>query len=331
MILGHWKGFAKLVSSIVLLAILFAFVDWREGLSLLLAVDLKPLAFVFVLYVVGLWLSSVKWRMLLVIQNVSTTVGQLFRLYWTGAFIGNFLPSTVGGDFSRLAFLRSTNRLAEVAASIVLERVTGLVVLLVFSIFSLSLRPQYFGDSFLLPVLWLIVCAVLGVVFVVYAFSAYIVAWLGRLNLNEKWLLYKVVVKARKVMFAILFFREQALVLFNCMALSCVFYLLSFVAQYLIFYSLGLHVPVVEIMFILPIISLISLIPISLNSFGLTESVFVLFFVRAGLESSEALAAALLGRALMILFSSLGGIWWFIERQKLKIMQRSSDGNNVGN
>lgn len=316
MISGHWKIFAKLVFSIALMAILFALVDWREGLSLLLAVDLTPLALVFVLYVVGLWLSSVKWRMLLVIQEVSTTVAQLFRLYWTGAFIGNFLPSTVGGDFSRLAFLRSTNRLAEVAASIVLERVTGLVVLLVFSVFSLSLRPQYFGDSFLLPALWLIVCAVLGLVSVIYIFSEYIVVWLNKLGLSEELLLSRVAVKAKKVLVAILLFREHTFVLLKCFVLSFIFYFLSFVAQYFIFYSLDLHVSVVEIMFILPIISLISLIPISLNSFGLTESVFVLFFVRAGLDSSEALAVALLGRALTILFSSLGGIWWFIEKQK---------------
>ena len=314
---GYWKFIAKLVASITLLGVLFIFVDWREGLSLLLEVDLKPLVLVFALYAIGLWLCSVKWRMLLNVHEVSVPVAKLFRFYWIGAFISNFLPSTVGGDFSRLTFLRSTNRLAEVAASIVLERMTGMFMLIVFSGFSLSLRAHYFGDSFLLLVLWLIFGLSLGALLVSFIYNRNIVVWLGQLSLDENGFTCKFLVKAKKVLVALLFCQEQKLVLFNCLALSFVFYCLSFLGQQLIFFSLGLSVPFTEIMFILPLVSLISFVPISLNSIGLTESAFVFFFVQAGMQPSEALAAALLGRILTVLFSSFGGILLLIENNTI--------------
>jgi glycosyltransferase 2 family protein len=72
----------------------------------------------------------------------------LLRAYWIDAFFSNYFPSNIGGDIVRILLLRHLGRSAEVAASVVLERVTGFLVLLILAAFGLAVRPKYFdrGD-----------------------------------------------------------------------------------------------------------------------------------------------------------------------------------------
>jgi hypothetical protein len=55
--------------------------------------------------------------------------------------LSNFLPTSVGGDAVRLALTPSKGRLARVAGSILVERLTGLLVMLALCAIGLSLRP----------------------------------------------------------------------------------------------------------------------------------------------------------------------------------------------
>jgi hypothetical protein len=74
--------------------------------------------------------------------------------------------------------------------------------------------------------------------------------------------------------------------------------------------------PIVEIIFVAPIIPLVSIIPIGLNGIGLTEGAYVLFYTQAWLTPYEAFAAALIRRLLVTLVSLFGGILWIVEKRK---------------
>ena len=71
----------------------------------------------------------------------------------------------------------------------------------------------------------------------------------------------------------------------------------------------SLDVRVEDVFFITAWISLLSLIPLSLNSIGITEGAFVVLYGTVGVLPSEALAAALLVRFGMIILSLLGGLF----------------------
>ena len=53
----------------------------------------------------------------------------LLRAYWIGTFLNNYLPSSVGGDFVRMLTLGPLAPMAPVAASVLVERMTGIAAL----------------------------------------------------------------------------------------------------------------------------------------------------------------------------------------------------------
>ncbi len=72
--------------------------------------------------------------------------------------------------------------------------------------------------------------------------------------------------------------------------------------------ALGVDVSYGSVLFIVLLINVISLIPISINGWGLREGAFVLMFTQVGVGGGEALAVALLGRVTGILKLTVGGI-----------------------
>ena len=82
------------------------------------------------------------------------------------------------------------------------------------------------------------------------------------------------------------------------------------------FKVLALNVEIEAVFFIAAWISLFSLIPLSLNSLGLTEGAFVLLYGMVGVLPHEALAVALLGRFFRLIFSLPGGAFLLFPMKK---------------
>jgi uncharacterized protein (TIRG00374 family) len=138
------KILLKFTVGIALLLILLRFIDWRRSVVILL--DTSPLPVLVALFVVSLnmLISTHKWYILLLAQSIVVPWDWLLKCYWIGSFFSNYLPSNIGGDMVRLMMMQHLKNSAQVAASIFLERLTGFVVLLGFSMFMLLMRPQHF-------------------------------------------------------------------------------------------------------------------------------------------------------------------------------------------
>lgn len=310
------KFFLRAIFSILLLLALFFFLDWRQTLALFRQMDFLPLFLAIPLFPLGLLISAEKWRLLLQAHRVGIGSWTLFKLYWIGAFLSNFLPSSIGGDVSRLAFMRQTGRLAEVAASIVMERLTGFVVLLAFATLSLVCGGVYFQNTSLEYILWLLVVGSwLGLCLAVFCGDRLTCLVEGFLRVREG-LASRLLVKWKKVTKALALYRGHRGVLKSCLFLSIVFYLLIIVSQFLFFCSLGIQIELGKVFLVAPLIILISSLPISVNSLGLTEGAYVLLFSLVGVPAEESLAVALLARFLQILLSSFGGIFLFDSKLK---------------
>ena len=122
-------------------------------------------------------------------------------------------------------------------------------------------------------------------------------------------LLQNILSKFEKLMLSIALYREKKYAVMITFVVSLVFYASLVIFQYLTFASLGIDIPFKEVILIAPIIPLISLLPISLNGIGIAEGAFVIMYTQLGVSPEEALAAALLRRILLLLFSLFGGIF----------------------
>src|SRR5437870_541947 len=87
-------------------------------------------------------LSALRWQRVLIALELPARLPSLLGHYLAGLFVGNFLPSTIGGDVLRVARLSAENgEPPPTFASVVLERLSGWIVLPVMTLAALALQP----------------------------------------------------------------------------------------------------------------------------------------------------------------------------------------------
>lgn len=123
----------KLVISLGLLAILFyLFLSKPQDRELLFTALTTAhygyLLLALALFVLAVISNAVKWYILLKAQGIPVPLTALINYTFVGFFFNNFLPANVGGDVMRgFGLARYTARSAEAAASVVVDRVIGLM------------------------------------------------------------------------------------------------------------------------------------------------------------------------------------------------------------
>ena len=303
------KTILRTFVAVVLCGILLSFVDWRQAAYLLLDIKILPASYAFLLLFFGLVVSALKWQLLLKALDIQVPIIDLSRLYWSATFFQNFLPSSVGGDIVRLTVMRKTRRLAAVAASIFIERLTGFITLLGLAFLAFLVRPQYFYLVDKGALIWFFLAGLIVTIFLFLYFAREIANNLAVRIPDKMVLLQNILSKFEKLMLSIALYREKKYAVMITFVVSLVFYASLVIFQYLTFASLGIDIPFKEVILIAPIIPLISLLPISLNGIGIAEGAFVIMYTQLGVSPEEALAAALLRRILLLLFSLFGGIF----------------------
>jgi uncharacterized protein (TIRG00374 family) len=311
------KRWIKPVVAILLFVILFQFVDWRQAVSKLSDASIGYSFAALFLATLGLILSALRWRVLLTAHELQVSPVDAIRVYWIGMFFSNFLPSNVGGDVVRASITRPEGKLAQVAASIVVERVTGVVVLLLLAIVALTLRPQYFEVAGLLPIIWITIGSMAAAVGAVVLFGERLAALLAAIrDRSRSGLVTRVLGKVGKLIDAVNDYKRTPAIVVSALVLALPFYVSVVVFQYSLVTAVGSTLPITEVLFVAPLIPLVSLIPVSLNALGIAEGAFVLFYTQAGLSPEEALAAALLRRVVVLVVSGVGGVFWITSKKE---------------
>lgn len=304
----------QIVVACTALVLLLFLVDWRKTTAALANADPGWILAAFLISVVGVLLSAAKWQGLLRHGGIRLPLAATTRLYWIGMFFSNFLPTSVGGDAVRLALTPARGRLANAAGSILIERLTGLFVMLALCVPALSLRPIFLEHVGLHDLLLAVVLALtFGTILLLLAprFLAYSLPWLMR---HAPCPLHRVmgVIHAASITIA-----EQASstgALTRAILLSLPFYGTIILAQYAVLEAVGSTLSLSEVVLLAPIVPLLTILPLSINGLGLAEGVFVLLYSQAGVMPELALAAAVLRRLVDLANSALGGLFWLCQR-----------------
>ncbi len=86
-------------------------------------------------------LAAARWHEVALTLGMRTPLGRLVNHYLAGQFVGNFLPTTIGGDVLRVTRLgRDTLDRPNAFASVIIERLTGWVVLPLLTLIALAIN-----------------------------------------------------------------------------------------------------------------------------------------------------------------------------------------------
>jgi len=149
-----WRRFKQVVPWILMVGVLVLMgrlIDVRATLTALSRLTPKAIVLTTVLFLLDRFSMSFKWNILLRSRGYWLSHWDAFRLYLASGFVGYAIPATVGGDIFRAARLTISGQSASgVSATIVLERVLGLLAILTLSCVGL-VSSVLAGRSDLMP------------------------------------------------------------------------------------------------------------------------------------------------------------------------------------
>lgn len=297
-----WVRVLRLVVSAGLLALLVTKIDFAdmvpENRSL-------PGTVTFLVVGVGLMgfslvLAAWRWQRVLDVFDVHIPLRRLVSHYFAGQFVGNVLPSTVGGDVLRITRSARDVGARDVAfASVVLERLTGFVALPFLLFVGFLADP----DLFTAPNAWMALMtggATVGVLVVIIVVAGHPnVA--GRFTEHENWMRY-----IGAIHVGIDRLRRDPRDAAAALGAAIAYQFVVVSAVYCAVHTIGLTVPNAAVLAYVPAVAMAQVLPISVGGLGLREGMLTLLLHPLGAEPGQAVAVGLLWYAMMLIVS-LGG------------------------
>ncbi|MGH9157167.1 MAG: lysylphosphatidylglycerol synthase transmembrane domain-containing protein [Acidimicrobiales bacterium] len=239
---------------------------------------------------VGIGLSALRWQRVLLALELPASVPTLARHHLAGLFVGNFLPTTIGGDVVRARRLSANNGQAPATvASVVLERLTGWLVLPVLSLLALAINPglRRIAPGPAATAQWValgtlaLLLAVLGL-----AGSPRV----GRLSAGtEGWRRF-----TGAVHLGLDRARRRPGLAFEILTAGFAYQLAVMLAAFLAAKTLGLSVGWTAILAFFPIVAIIQVLPLTIGGLGTREAALVFFLAPLGVHRADAFALGLL-------------------------------------
>ncbi|MCB0978393.1 MAG: flippase-like domain-containing protein [Acidimicrobiales bacterium] len=299
--------FARLAVSALLLWLLVTKIgtNWSEAIPDPTAKTVAWLVGALALTALGVVVSAVRWAAVLDALDVAAPFRRLVSLYFAGLFMGNVLPSTIGGDALRISRLsRDTGEGPTVFASVVLERLTGWIVLPVMTITGLVVNPglRELGRASRLAagVAFGTLLLLVGVLVLTGRPGKGIE---GRLEHNEGWRRFTGAVR-----FGIQHLVREPLQAARIVGFGFTYQLILICAALMAARALNLPSgagPTALLAFV-PAVLIAQVLPISISGLGVREGLFVLFLNPLGVPRSQAIALGLLLYLLNLVVSLLG-------------------------
>lgn len=260
------------------------------------------------------WVSAAKWFLLSRARGIRASMTRLTILYLIGKFFGNFVPGMIGGDLSRsYLFGRYIGSHSMAAASIFLERFSGLLTLVVLAAIATLIHPNVLGS----PAIGISIAVISVSCFVVIAllFVPGLRHILSQIAARILWV-RKLLPTANRLFSEIAFFRRHPMTLVATIILSCVFYLLASISLLLACQTVGLSALYSEVAHATPVIYLATAIPVSPNNLGWWEWCVGLILTHSENALAEGIAVGLLIRAVTLFVSLIGGLLFLGYRQQ---------------
>lgn len=303
----------KIAFPALILAVLLATQNLNLLWEHLRAVNPGFYAISFILLSFRLLFGGLRSRALLAYKGEKYPLWPLVRYYFIGNFFNLFMPILFGRDLARGYYLWQTSRRRpEALSTIVVERGIGTVALSVFTLaavaFAFLAGIEIAGGEVTRWVVW-------GSVAVLGLFGFFMV-WRGVGPLRRLvpsrfgWLVQPVL---RFLEHIASFNRAPGLMVVSLLY-SLAFQFVGIVSTWLLGVALGTSQGFAYYLILLPVIWLLSLLPVSLNGLGVREGAFVLLFGSVGMGREQALAISLLWFSETVLLGLVGGFFFLGER-----------------
>ena len=137
-----------MVISIILLAVLIYWIDFKNFINSIKNANYLYILIAVIIVTINRCIMAYKWNLLLKVKNINISFFEVTKIYYISNFLGLYLPPTIGADIVRAYYINKKKyQLSDILSSIVVERIIGFLVLLLFAVIGGIFFYLYFLDS----------------------------------------------------------------------------------------------------------------------------------------------------------------------------------------
>jgi uncharacterized protein (TIRG00374 family) len=301
----------KIVISISMLALLINHVEYDRFAVLLNNTAPFWLLFSTAVLVARNWLFGWRCRTLLQAKGLEVPLSYAATQYFTSQFFNMFMPTSLGGDVARGYYLsRRLGHRADVAATVVMERLLGFIALIIVLLLSMPFWFLLISDKTILYVaLALCLVVFLGVSLLLF-YPTTRPSLLSNISAMERPLR-----QFSSLLSSLRRFRDRRR-LTNGLIQSLLVQLAGIYSAYLLAVGLGQTISFSYFLLIMPLIFIISMFPFTLNGLGVREGAFVYLFSLVGIDMQVGLWFSLLFLAQLLVLSAIGGVTFSLQNDR---------------
>jgi uncharacterized membrane protein YbhN (UPF0104 family) len=296
------KNYVRIVGCLSLAAFVAWRLDWERFGAAFVRLDLRLWLLAVGIYVGAQVVSSMRWRLLAAAIGFSGSTLRYVGYYFVGMFCNLALPTSVGGDVVRAWCLANgdearsktgpSTRGLEAFLTVFAERLSGVLMLAMLACAAAPFCPVPLRGW-----VWVIVAVV------------------GAGAVGGVYLLLRIPVptgrgtgfRARLAGVAAAY-RSRRRLLLGSALLSLVVQAGSVALGAVVGAALGLQVPLLYYAVMVPLVSLLTLLPVSISGMGLREMGYVMFLKPLGIDPAAAVGLGLLTFAATALPALGGGL-----------------------
>lgn len=282
--------------TIALLIYLLSQQGWEAIWLAVQNISWPVLVLTFAIMIVSRLAVSARWHVLLRSANMEISLTDSTKITFAGLFATNFLPTTIGGDVVRLAGAIQHKLDGTIAtASLIVDRLVGLAGMALAIPFGIPSIITYFQQL------------------TIYS------------NINSPWLFSFAATSSKnwwhniwnkgidlliRLYEAMKYWFTQPTALIKALAITGIHMVCFFSIISLLLHGLHEDIPFYQVAGLYSLVYVITLLPISINGYGLQEiSISYVFSKLAGVSFANAVAVALLFRTFTMIASLPGALF----------------------
>jgi len=302
--------FIKAFISLIPIYLILKNIDLNITFDLIANIGLLYLFSAIAILLLQILLMSYRWKIVLDALNINISFKDTIRIFWIGLFFNQILPSSIGGDAMRGYYLyQRGHTVIKTSQGILIDRIIGLIALITLIIITLPLGLELVSSD----------NARLGLILII---TSSIVTLTLLLNIDritlliKKWDFMNSVSLIMGVAKNNIFSRNPGLKL---LLISLLVHFLSILTMIILSIGMQLELKTIGLLIIVPVVTLLMMIPISIAGWGIREGAMVIGLGFLGVGSENAFALSLVYGFLMLITSIPGGPIWIISSKSNEV------------
>lgn len=293
------KNVLKLLITIAIFYYLFQYIDFYALIAVLAKSHGGDILIALIFQLGSTYLAAYRWRAISKLLVFNEPLSFYVNSYFKGSFFNQVLPSSIGGDAVRVLDLTSHGYdKKEAFYGVFVDRVVGLVGLLVLNLFSTIVFFGTFKDSFSYLIIFISLSGILGFALLFFLNKIHFLQNYTFLNL-----FYRLANRLNSLY-------KDKIILLKHIGISVAVHLLTVMAIFAIALSIDVKLDFQIFLIAIPPVFLLMIVPLSLAGWGIREGAMVGILMLVYEDKTKILAISILYGLLLIISALPGSYFW---------------------